>query len=121
LRRRFGEDKVTEHRGQVLDFLAMTFDFTVPGEARVTMRRLVDDILEGCGVLEVRALSRCCDAQCTAVTGNYTRNTVGSTPPITLFTRINGSKNVVKRSASGYRMHPSVTQKHELAGLGNAQ
>jgi hypothetical protein len=34
----------------VLDFLAMTFDFTVPGEARVTMRRLVDDILEGCGV-----------------------------------------------------------------------
>jgi len=41
---------VIKHRGQVLDFLAMTFDFTVPGEARVTMRRLVDDILEGCGV-----------------------------------------------------------------------
>ena len=50
LRSRFGDDKVTEHRGQVLDFLARTFDFTVPGEARVTMRRLVDDILEGCGV-----------------------------------------------------------------------
>ena len=31
-------DKVTEHRGQVLDFLAMTFDFTKSGEARVTMK-----------------------------------------------------------------------------------
>ena len=41
---------MTEHRGQILDFLAMTFDFSKAGEARVTMKKLVGDILEGCGV-----------------------------------------------------------------------
>ena len=60
LRLRFGEDRVTEHRGQVLDFLAMTFDFTKSGEARVTMKRLVDDILEGCGVDKTYATPACC-------------------------------------------------------------
>jgi len=50
LRGRFGQDKVTEHRGKVFDFLAMTFDFTTSGEVRVTMKQLVNDILEGCGV-----------------------------------------------------------------------
>ena len=35
LRGRFGQDKVTEHRGRVFDFLAMTFDFTKPREVKV--------------------------------------------------------------------------------------
>jgi hypothetical protein len=47
LRRRFGEDKVAEHRGKVLDFLGMTFNFETKGEARVTMKRLVDEIIAG--------------------------------------------------------------------------
>jgi len=34
----------------VFDFLAMTFDFTKPREVKVTMKQLVNDILEGCGV-----------------------------------------------------------------------
>jgi len=50
LRRRFGEDKVAEHRGKVLDFLGMTFNFETKGEARVTMKRLVDEIIAGSGV-----------------------------------------------------------------------
>ena len=50
LERRFGIDKVTRHRGQVLDFLGMTFDFLTIGEVRVTMKRLIDEIIAGAGV-----------------------------------------------------------------------
>ena len=38
LRARYGQDQITEHRGDVLDFLGMTFDFTVPGQVKVTMK-----------------------------------------------------------------------------------
>ena len=50
----FGGD-VTVHRGDVANYLAMTFDFTTPGEVRVTMKKLVDEIIAGCGVTEERA------------------------------------------------------------------
>jgi hypothetical protein len=46
--------EVTVHRGDALDYLAMTFDFTTPGEVRVTMKKLVDDIISGCGVTAER-------------------------------------------------------------------
>jgi hypothetical protein len=38
---------VTVHRGDVLDFLGMTFDFRVPGQVAVTMAKCVEDILTG--------------------------------------------------------------------------
>jgi hypothetical protein len=46
--------EVTEHAGEVLDFLGMTFDFRTTGEVKVTMKKLVDDILSGCGVTSER-------------------------------------------------------------------
>jgi hypothetical protein len=52
LRRSFPE--VSEHRGDVLDYLAMTLDFRTPGEVRITMKKLVDDIIAGCGVTAER-------------------------------------------------------------------
>jgi hypothetical protein len=42
--------EVTVTEGRVINYLGMTFDFTVPGEARVTMAHCVDSILSGCGV-----------------------------------------------------------------------
>ena len=32
----------------------MTFDFTVPGQVKVTMKHLVDEIIAGCGVVNER-------------------------------------------------------------------
>ena len=52
LRKCYGE--ITEHRGTVLDFLGMTFDFREHGKVRVTMKRLVDEIIAGCGVISER-------------------------------------------------------------------
>ena len=46
--------EVSERRGKVLDYLAMTFDFTTDGEVRVTMKKLVDEIVAGCGVTAER-------------------------------------------------------------------
>ena len=54
LRARYGKDQITEHRGTILDFLGMTFDFTVPGKVKVTMKHLVDEIIAGCGVVQER-------------------------------------------------------------------
>jgi Reverse transcriptase (RNA-dependent DNA polymerase) len=54
LRARYGKDQITEHRGTVLDFLGMTFDFTVLGKVKVTMKHLVDEIIAGCGVVQER-------------------------------------------------------------------
>lgn len=42
-------------RGKVLDYLGMTFDFSVPGEVKITMAKCVEDILAGCGVDYTRA------------------------------------------------------------------
>ena len=42
---------ITEHRGTIIDFLGMTFDFETEGKVRVTMQRLVDEIIAGCGVI----------------------------------------------------------------------
>ena len=53
LRKKYGE--IAEHRGITLDFLGMTFDFTTKGEVRVTMKRLVDEIIAGCGITRERA------------------------------------------------------------------
>ena len=36
--------------GKVLNYIGMTFDFTVPGEVRVTMEHCISDILAGSGV-----------------------------------------------------------------------
>jgi hypothetical protein len=38
---------VTEHRGAVLDFIGMTFDFTVAGQVSVTMAKCVEEIIKG--------------------------------------------------------------------------
>jgi len=50
LRKCYGDKEITEHRGSIVDFLGMTFDFTSKGKVRVTMQRLVDEIIAGCGV-----------------------------------------------------------------------
>jgi hypothetical protein len=34
LRACYGENEITEHRGKILDFLGMTFDFTSAGEVK---------------------------------------------------------------------------------------
>jgi hypothetical protein len=54
LRTRYGADQITEHRGKILDFLGMTFDFVVSGKVKVTMKHLVDEIIAGCGVIQER-------------------------------------------------------------------
>jgi predicted lactoylglutathione lyase len=41
--------------GAILDYVGMTFDFSEPGQVRVTMDNCVDDILSGCGVETTRA------------------------------------------------------------------
>jgi hypothetical protein len=40
--------------GVILDYVGMTFDFTIPGEVRVTMDNCVNDILSGSGVTKTR-------------------------------------------------------------------
>jgi hypothetical protein len=40
--------------GAILDYVGMTFDFTIPGEVRVTMDNCVNDILSGSGVTKTR-------------------------------------------------------------------
>ena len=52
LRRAFPE--VTEHRGDVLDYLAITLDFTTVGEVQSTVKKLVDDIIAGNGMTTER-------------------------------------------------------------------
>ena len=46
---------ISVHRGEVLDYIGMTFDFTVPGEVSITMENCVRDILSECGVTAPRA------------------------------------------------------------------
>ena len=46
---------ITEHRGDIAEYLAMTFDFRTRGEVRVTMKKLIDDIIAGCGVTAERS------------------------------------------------------------------
>ena len=36
--------------GDILDYVGMTFDFTITGQVCITMLKCVDDILSGCGV-----------------------------------------------------------------------
>ena len=36
--------------GAILDYVGMTFDFTIPGQVCITMLKCVADILSGCGV-----------------------------------------------------------------------
>jgi len=40
-------------RGQVLDYVGMIFDFTTPGEVKITMGNCVKEILADCGVIQV--------------------------------------------------------------------
>ena len=42
-------------RGKVLDYVGMSFDFSVPGKVKVTMNNCVNDILGECGDLRVAA------------------------------------------------------------------
>ena len=46
---------ITEHSGDVAEYLAMTFDFRTRGEVRVTIKKLIDDIIAGCGVTAERS------------------------------------------------------------------
>jgi hypothetical protein len=48
------EDKYHEYRrqdGPVIGYLGMTFDFTIPGEARVTMDGYILDLIKSCEVI----------------------------------------------------------------------
>ena len=45
-------------RGKVLDYVGMSFDFTVPGEAKVTMGNCINDILGECKHLKAAATVR---------------------------------------------------------------
>jgi len=47
--------QISIHRGAILDYIGMTFDFTVPGEVSITMENCVSDILAECGVTASRA------------------------------------------------------------------
>ena len=47
--------QISVHRGAILDYIGMTFDFTVPGEVSITMENCVSDILAECGVTAARA------------------------------------------------------------------
>ena len=46
LKSRYGE--ISKTQGTVLNYLGMTFDLSHPGEARVSMKGYVDDLLESC-------------------------------------------------------------------------
>jgi hypothetical protein len=46
--------QTTVRRGKVIDYIGMTFDFSTPGEVKVTMDNCVDDLLSGCGVETTR-------------------------------------------------------------------
>ena len=51
---RFGD--VTVHRGSVINYVGMTFDFAArPGQCEVTMNHMTDEIIKGSGVTAVRA------------------------------------------------------------------
>ena len=52
LKRVYPETQTTS--GTILDYIGMTFDFTIAGEVRVTMDKCVDDILAGCGVMTTK-------------------------------------------------------------------
>jgi hypothetical protein len=45
---------ITVHEGKMLSYLGMMFDFREEGAVYVTMKKTVDDVLEGCGV------DKCC-------------------------------------------------------------
>ena len=39
---------LTKHRGKVLNYIGMTFDFTKAGSVKMTMEGFVQDLIEGC-------------------------------------------------------------------------
>ena len=39
---------LTKHRGKVLNYIGMTFDFTKEGSVKITMQGFVQDLIEGC-------------------------------------------------------------------------
>jgi hypothetical protein len=47
--------ETTSHGGKKLDYLGMTFDFTVDGEVSITMHEFVERLLEECGVTHTAA------------------------------------------------------------------
>jgi len=47
--------EVTEKRGRVVNYVGMTFDYTVAGQVSVTMDQCVKDILNGCGVVSPKS------------------------------------------------------------------
>jgi len=46
--------QTTAKKGKSLDYLGMSFDFSVRGEVKITMSNCVNDILSGCGVQTAR-------------------------------------------------------------------
>jgi hypothetical protein len=47
--------EIKDNKGQVLDYLGMTFDFIVPGQVSITMDNCVQDILAECGMWSRRS------------------------------------------------------------------
>jgi Reverse transcriptase (RNA-dependent DNA polymerase) len=51
LKQTYKETKIV--RGQILDYVGMTFNFSVAGEVKITMENCVNEILADCGVTQV--------------------------------------------------------------------
>ena len=39
---------LTEQRGRIVNYLGMTFDYSIPGKAKITMANYIRNVLEGC-------------------------------------------------------------------------
>ena len=39
---------LTKQRGRIINYLGMTFDYTIPGKVKITMANYIRDVLEGC-------------------------------------------------------------------------
>jgi len=51
LKRTYKRTKIV--RGQIRDYVGMTFNFSVTGEVKITMENCVNEILADCGVTQV--------------------------------------------------------------------
>ena len=51
-----GYSELSVHRGRVIDYLGMTFDFTVKGKCKVTMNGFIHDLLSLCNHIEGESL-----------------------------------------------------------------
>ncbi len=47
--------EIRTKRGKVINYIGVTFDYTVAGEVKVNMDKCVNDILSGCRVDKIRS------------------------------------------------------------------